>query len=269
MSQQQPVVPFQDGYSIVFNLYNGGGSAKQGKQIIGKLPENFEFSVQSEFSQPFQDVINSLFNPQAVNALQAASGVRLTTQELTTQIWQGTQPIRLQLPVTFYARTNARLDVSQNVYWLTEAALPRRLGGKGTALVGPGPQIDVGKILNGRGLAEYWDTLKKAAETGNLGSPVKTNGTNSSTAAVATNGLSTSILQYKPNTVHSVRIGRRMFIQDVVIENVQTTYDTKFDRDGYPMKAVCNVSMITARIPVSDELGAMMGVSNVENNFRD
>jgi hypothetical protein len=79
-------------------------------------------------------------------------GGRPTNQYLTAQIWSGSSPLRIALPLHFVARRNAVREVINPIQTLLKAALPRKFG---AGISAPGPMISSNGTKRGDPISLY------------------------------------------------------------------------------------------------------------------
>ena len=172
-------------------------------QIInGWLPEEFSFEVQSDWGTPFAD------GGDKITAIASGLGVNLRLKIRSSQIWEGSSPVTLTIPIDFVAREDGKAleQVVTPVKQLMALALPDEFGeDAGTRLVPPGPNF-VGTYLNKEGKEEQ--------------------------VTVA-------------GTDITVRLGNFVSFKKVIVTNVSATFSGKMLRDGYPAEAKAEMSFVT------------------------
>ena len=70
-----------------------------------------------------------------------ASGAKLATQLMSAQVWQGSAPIDMVLPLTILTRRDVITDVIERLKSLIKLSVPREMGG---LLYSPGPKVSLG-----------------------------------------------------------------------------------------------------------------------------
>ena len=115
-------------------------SSRPGRETLtvsGWMPEDISFSVQSDWDQPFQE------GNSKTQAILSTAGISTKLLSLSSQVWSGSSPVTLSIPLDFYAETNAFQEVVTPVQNLMQMALPDTatvgFAGGATFLVPPGP----------------------------------------------------------------------------------------------------------------------------------
>lgn len=135
-SRQNNVEKFSPNFLVtIFSSVHGG--------VVARLPEELQFQLSSEWDTPLLQgggvggILESL--------VQEGFGVSTKTQFASAQVWSGSSPIEITLPLEFYAENNPRLEVIDPIIKLAKMALPRKSGGNGASerglFVPPGPRI--------------------------------------------------------------------------------------------------------------------------------
>lgn len=225
---------------------DGSVKGSQGITVSAPMPDSFTFDTRSEYQAPYAQ---GLFGNGAISNLAKLGGLRLTTQALTAQIWQGSTETELGLELEFHAETDPDLEVRQpilSLLRLSTASIDPSTG----ALKSPGPQVnidDAGQITADAGnqLAntgkQIGNALISVLRPARLNSENNSfNGRNSSsTPPQVQSGLGGA--EYWKNRIRnqiSIQIGRYAFFDSVVISNVQKTYGHQIHGPtGLPMYA--------------------------------
>lgn len=223
-----------------------------GVTVMAPLPETLAYDSTSEYATPFAQGMLSQGN--IAQALSSA-GMRVTTQAMTAQLWQGSSENDIGLELEFQTYDDPDKDVRQPVLALLKLAAASVDEATGL-LQSPGPRIsleDTGKIL-GSGASQLANSGKQAlnaagsavgitgkldttktmnAQTDNLNSNQKSN----VTPQAVENGLGGAA--YWKSLVRnqiSIQIGRYAFFDSVVILNAQETKSHQIDsRTGLPL----------------------------------
>lgn len=127
----------------VFIKQAGGG------EVEAYVPETFQLSVNSAFGQPFGQGLNN----STIGTLSKIWGVALTSQSMTAQIWEGTQPIEITLELELVAESSPKNEVLEPIKKLLAMTMPSR-GAAGSLLEPPGPKykdIMIWKAFGGKG----------------------------------------------------------------------------------------------------------------------
>ena len=137
-------------------------------------------------------------------------------------------------PLVFIAQTNPVTDIIDPLKLLLRLTMPRAASGYGevktnigarVALIEPpGPKLDFD--FNKLSFSNFKET-----------------------GIVRTIGAASSIR----NTI-SVRIGRFLRFNNVIIKNVSQVYDTMFDYQGLPIRAAVTVNFETFFTPLADDI---------------
>lgn len=110
-------------------VQEGGGRVK------AYVPETFQLAVTSQFNQPFGQGIQNT----TVGTLSKMLGLgALTSQSMTAQIWEGTQPIEMSLELEFLAYNDPAAEVRDPIKELLKMTMPSKRG-FGFLLDPPGP----------------------------------------------------------------------------------------------------------------------------------
>lgn len=170
---------------------------------------------------------------------QATMNLSLLNQKESVQIWKGTSPIALSLPLEFIAVENGNKDVMQPIYDLTKLAMPSRTNEY--FFEPPGPNF-----------REVILTEKSTARQGNEGGLAK-------------------------GDLVTISIGKYLTFDRVIITSVDITNENLMMRDGIPQKVTANVSFQTAlSLSISEvaqifnraDVQERQSISYVENLYR-
>jgi len=184
--------------------------------IRASLPETFEFMSDSDYDTPFSSGIISNARLKLITRLTTGSAG--ATQNMSMQVWQGTNPINLSFPLVFTAESDTDKDVITPIKQLTKLTMPSSVGG---VLFSPGPRF------------KKKDTLDK-------------------------NAALLDILSYVELTnLISLQIGNFMYFPSVVITSVSQQYDVRLDGRGRPIKATVSVGFRTFFTPTQDDVEKM------------
>lgn len=225
-----------------------------GTTITAPLPDTLAYDTAADYQTPFaQGMLGAGNLSQALSS----AGVRLSTQAMTAQLWQGSTENDIGLELDFQTWDDPYKDVMEpvlNLMSLAAASVDTATG----LLKSPGPRIsleDTGKIaanaasqlLNsakqgGRAAADVAGAVnvskKLNGQSDNLNSNQAAN-----SAPPAENGLGGA--QYWKNVIRnqiSVQVGRYAFFDSVVILNVQETFSHQMDaQTGLPLHAKVSV----------------------------
>ena len=133
------------------------GDVGQELQVIAQTPEEIGLQIDNEWESwiangevPGTNLLQSRVLSRlatGIGVLGTASGITRSVQGLTSQIWRGTTPLEIQLPLLLNARENAFTDVVVPIRNLIQLASPYRIGvGEGETIFNnlihaPGPTL--------------------------------------------------------------------------------------------------------------------------------
>jgi len=193
----------------------------------------------------------------------------------------GLPPIDLYLPESFNLNVRSQYD-TPFAQGLPSSILPDKLGkivsGYSAATgISTAPQAATAQIWQGSAPIEFQlpfiliadtsartDVLNKIRDLMKLVMPSKTNGFLTSPGPKI-EGFSEF---FRPESYSdkpklkdniSLHIGRFIYYKSVVITDVDSTYDTKMDAEGLPIRAVVNISFKTFFTPVKEDLDEIFG----------
>lgn len=115
------------------------------------LPENFEYSMASEYDNPFQAILGD----GLVQSTAQALGMKIMSPIMTAQLWAGSSNPDFSLTCYLEAETNTDQDVKEKFLSLLNLVTPSIDPSTGM-LVSPGPSIDVMQAMTN--LAGYLDS---------------------------------------------------------------------------------------------------------------
>lgn len=253
--------------------------------VTAPMPETFEYDSQSEYAAPFSQGI--LGNTAIANIARLA-GIRLTTQVLTAQIWQGTTEINLTLELEFHSEGDTIRDVRNPILSLLKLSTASK--GKNNHLItSPGPSLDLDRTID---LAkatgsELWSNSKTAVsklaaaattlnpsikvQVGQLtSSDSSTNGSNNSTPDVSNSILEKqNFMKFITNPI-SIQVGNYAFFDAVVITDVRKTYTSNIDMTtGWPQHAKVAISFRPMFLVLQDDLETIFKVRSNEDLTRN
>ncbi len=242
-------------------------AAQEDKSIVIEawLPETVGNDVNATYSEPFAQGISNMLGETAGNMARFV-GMSLTTQALTTKVWQGGGYIEFSLPFVFQAESSPANDVMKPIQDLMRLTMPKDRSGGGL-LEAPGPKLDLDEFLR-RGGQQINDLTK--AGTSAVSNPGKLYDAGKSLLSDPTSGLKTaqssfaSISQPLSNAiVNSVKnnislyIGQFQYFPCVVITDVSPTYDIIIGPDFNPVRATVNVQFCTFYVPTERDIDTM------------
>lgn len=226
------------------------------------LPDTVQLDVNARYDAPFAQGLGDMF-PTLGNMARFA-GLTLTTQALTTQVWQGGSEFSFSLPLIFQAENSDISDVMIPIKKLLKLTMPKDPT-KGGLLEAPGPHLDSETFQREAGPAMKTiatDTLSGAASA--IGSPIDTFKSLSSDALGkaknAANTVARPISQAIVNSVKnniSLYIGRFQYFPSVVITDVSPTFDVVIGPNNNPVRASVIVQFKTFYTPTDDDIEDM------------
>ncbi len=220
--------------------------------IQAPLPESFMFDSSAQYEAPFAQGWVPIDSVR--NAL-AAFGRKTTSQALSLQIWQGNQDTDLGLELEFQAEIDPQVEVMQPIADLLTLTTP-----KADSLAGlmkaPGPHLDLQKFLgvvvnsgNEKSLAlEGAKRIQRGGDPNNIlerqgstvdGSKSTADGNNQAKPEQSNEASSsaTDLIKQSIQGKISIKIGRYMFFDSVVITDIQQTFTNQLDENGFPWHA--------------------------------
>ena len=199
------------------------------------LPDELMLNVSSNWGYIVSQIENPLANWVAGAAELALTGNpgSLKSQYLSNMAWRGSSPLQLQLPLHFFAESDANLEVIEPIKRVIKMALPRRGGTAGT-LIPPGPFAFSG------GITEAIDAVRTRVGLG----------------ALNTAGAFDHITIY---------IGNYLRMTEVFISNISSiTFPPKLSKEGYPMEGRIVFNISTLMAPVAQDIDHILGTFSPE-----
>ncbi|NNK83724.1 MAG: hypothetical protein HKO92_11425 [Flavobacteriaceae bacterium] len=111
-------------------------SSANDSRVVARLPEELQMQLASEWDTP---LVGSTPGWLEIGA-QELLGKSFRTQFASSQVWSGSSPIEITLPLEFYAESNPKTEVISPIVELAKMALPRK-SGEGGQFIPPGPRI--------------------------------------------------------------------------------------------------------------------------------
>ena len=190
-----------------------------GEIIKAWMPEELRIGVESTWDSPFSDVGSGLSGN-----LLSLGGVSLKTKSSSIQVWQGSSPIEMTLPLIFIAETNSSLEVVDPIVKLQQLTIPG-LEKDGERFIPPGPSL--------------FDLQKKAKQLV---------------------GLSSETDKGTRGDLITIRIGKFVEFRNVILTNVSSNFKLRMSPEGSPMEADAEVTFRTFTQQDKDSLAEMYGV---------
>lgn len=247
-------------------------------RVIAPLAsEQFMIDIAAQFSAPWSGGL--LTDPKLTTISSAAFGVIPVVQGMTAQVWAGATETEMGIDLSLQAEFDAEMEVRNVIKTLFRFVTPG-VGPLGF-LTSPGPKVDWKKIAD----SAVASARKAGVDTTALGLPDETSATSpgtqktdkmvdtntsisdgSQTAVPAANPSDDKSLGTPSNPVAgfvkdkiSLRIGRNLFFDNVVLTNVQVTEENQFDNRGFPMYARVSLRFKPLFIIVQSDLDNIFG----------
>jgi hypothetical protein len=201
-------------------------------KVIGVLQEKTQFTITSEWGSFIP--IGGLQNTSNQMA-QLFGGRTLMTKWMSRRIWKGTSPISILLDFHFQSIT----DTKKNVIYPTQALMAMCL--PSTASVDLkfnvlGKSADLGSLplLKAPGPSPFeW---KDAAD------------------AVKGMGAGQALPGLQGGDKISLSIGKHLFFNSVIVKRVTPIFDTKMDKEGWPISSNVSVEFETYEVITKEDL---------------
>lgn len=116
--------------------------------VEGWLPEEFSFSVESDWESPFAG------NSSTFQQVLGAIGASARTSALSSQVWSGSSPVTLSLPMDFVAKSDAVSEVVNPVKLLMKMALPGETSLGGVLVLDPPGPAFIDSVTAFRGVID-------------------------------------------------------------------------------------------------------------------
>lgn len=239
------------------------------KTVIGTLPEVITSSTTAEWDTPFAD---GLLGGGRLQTFLMVSGWVPTVQALTAHFWKGSTPIDLSIPLTLTANSDAD-DILTDLLTLKSMATPTKEATTGF-LRAPGPLLDynaeqvlpyvkqlgntvataggelIGAVMDKFSLPNlgFGDNGKRASETQTESSRLD----NVKTAIGETVKAADKVLTVTGKI--SVRLGKFLYFEDVIIRTIDESTDVTLAPDGRPLKTTVTVNFTTRLTPTFEDI---------------
>jgi hypothetical protein len=224
-----------------------------GVEVVAYLPDSFQIDVAADYTTPFTDFLfgsSSLMSTMLF--YMRLTGSLPMTREMTMQLWNGSSPAAISLPLILIADTNAEIDVSNKALSMLQltAARESKNGPTKGFIESPGPSIIMDKTADnvGKALPKDIDGLKEAV------SNVTTE--DSTTVGTILKNISDAI-SFRNQT--SIIIGGLATFDSVIVRYVSNQYNTLFDKNGNAIKASVDISFETFMTPTFEEYQKIFG----------
>ncbi len=230
----------------------------KGIEIVAPMPDSFMFDTKSEYATPYAQGLfggGSGMLAQIGKVAGQLGGMRMTSQALTAQLWQGSTETSLNLELEFHAETDPDLDVRQPILALMRMSTAS-INATSGLLTSPGPSITLDSA--GAVVAGLFNSAKDTV----TGAPAKIGELTSGGMISQNNGVSSAVTSLKETIKNqiSIQIGRYAFFDSVVISNVQKTYSHQIDHQtGLPMHAKVSFTFTPLFLVVQSDLTNIFG----------
>lgn len=254
-------------------------------RVIAPLAsEQFMMDLSAQFSAPWSGGL--LTDPKLTTISSAAFGVVPIVQGMTAQVWAGATETELGIDLSLQAEFDAEFEVRNVIKDLFRLVTPS-VGPLGF-LVSPGPKVDWRKVaesatnaaqklgINTTALglpdaSQPTPTSPGTQKQGDMVDNTQTISDGSQTSVPSANPSDDKNLGTSANPVAgfikdkiSLRIGRNLFFDNVVLTNVQVTEENQFDGRGFPMFARVSLRFKPLFIIVQSDLDTIFGVPQSE-----
>lgn len=202
--------------------------------VRAPLPETFMYDQASQYEAPFTQ---ALTGSSILNSMARTVGMKLVTQALTAQIWQGSNETELGLDLEFQAEQDADQDVRQPVLNLMKMVTPSDYSG---FLETPGPSLDFSDLISSISSSDRSQVAEYLADSGgSIGGAIvqrtnlidanttTTDGGNQSNPDNSPSEPGSTVVDTLKRNIKnqiSIRVGNFAYFDSVVITNVQKTY---------------------------------------------
>ena len=237
---------------------------EHGVSVRAYIPEQIEASLRSNYDTPFAEgFIRNLPHGERLHLSARLAGYGTTTQIMSMQVWQGSEPMSMSLPVHFLYRDDVIEDVIRPMKALMSLSTPRSKTGSGSpvdVLESPGPRL---RWKSGAG--EPPPTVTE--RIGNIASGVGT--VVGTLTDAATGDLERAVAQTESGFLSNIQIDRNISIDigdfmsfdSVIIPEVSSTYEIKLDRrTRRPIALEATIQFITFLAPTVESLDQIFGV---------
>lgn len=263
-------------YTVTITQY---GDQKSPTIVRAYMPDDITFDFSSEFSTPFAEIGGAI---AAFNNATKAFGGKIGVNILSMQVWDGSSPLELTLPLRFVAFTDTNSDVVEKIRRLTAMSIPSADTPGATnsqiASIGylksPGPRIKFGTSARSgeQAVDQAVATVKTtgaAAATAvtNLASNLTGQGLVDflgSLVKASANGINGLLELIEIENRITVRLGAFSFLECVVIRGVGAAYNVKCDKNGNWIDATVDVRMVTFLNPLTSDIPNLIGYGTAE-----
>jgi hypothetical protein len=204
--------------------------SKGGTPICTPMPENwttnFDISWAPQFANILQDAAAAVMGAakaDLVTNMMSASGYRPINKSLSSNIWQGTSYVTLNIPFFFKVENNAEEELLKPIRTLLEWSLPSETNGMMKAPYSPLVQV----------LKQDYTSITDFM------------------------GIDTHTVKSVANSPITVKFGKFFTLEECVITNISQTYDSIFNSAGCPLSAKIDLSVTSCTVITTTDLGKM------------
>jgi len=212
--------------------------------VNAPLPEDFSFSINSNYSAPFED--SGLVSGSKLQGAASFAGFTGLIQAMSAQLWTSSTGVEITLPFNFVSRNNPLTEVRTPILNLLKLCSPRAETSF-SLLTPPGPTLDKTKILD---VAQAFLGLT-LTEAGSVIGLVSDSERESKLA-----GIQATFESAIKNPI-SLAIGRFIYFSNVVITGVDIQFTSVLSENqflNFPWKVSANVSFRTFVTPTYRDL---------------
>lgn len=226
------------------------------RKVEAPLPEQFGFTVGSEFSAPFD--ANSLGGVLQKMKLPFAGQISRKVGVVTTKYYSNPEPTEISFDIEFHAEVSAREEVLAPVVSLMMMSL-------GTELSVDDVERELAKVAGfGRSILDLVSpTLmdSEGEENEEAAEEVDSEADNSTIIGLTRGGVDEygdDVLGFigllKGPDITSVRFGEVYELHDAWISSVSPQFNNVVDLEGIPLSCTCSVTCILQRDPTTTAL---------------
>jgi hypothetical protein len=249
MSKQYMMQKLDQKFKVKIKLQRDDGSIVI---VEAPLPEQFGFTVGSEFSAPFDaatlgGVLQKFKVPGAMNV-----GKRVGVT--TTKFYSNPQPTEISFDLEFHAEYSARYEVVEPVVALMCMSLGDALTFDDALSTIEGVREQIAALLPGAGESdsnEEGDTSNASEST-----IVTDSFKESADGAMALLGL------IKGPVTATIQFGVLYALDNAWISSVTPQFSNVVDADGFPLSATCSVTAILQRDPVVNDVNRFFNATS-------
>lgn len=201
--------------------------------VSAPLPDDFGFTVGSEYSTPFDlgTMSGLMMKSMAMGGVSAPVGLRMR------KFYTNPEPVEISFKMAFEAYYDARTEVVRPVVSLVTMGLGSELDSEGI-----GNKLDV-----------FGETTREYIGVG----------TDSETLTPEQKGMSDKVLGLikivNAPSVCSISFGNVYTMDKVYITSTAVTFSNDLDSEGLPMSAEVNVTCTLQTAPIADDIISYFG----------